>query len=66
VRLIRAEECSDLAPALAGTEPSPSVHWLQRPTSAAPPDEPHTHGAADDGPMIHLTVTTGGYHFPQS
>ncbi|WP_081865910.1 AraC family ligand binding domain-containing protein [Blastococcus sp. URHD0036] len=29
-----------------------------------PPDELHTHGAADDGPMAHLTVTTGGFKRP--
>jgi quercetin dioxygenase-like cupin family protein len=29
-----------------------------------PPDESHTHGAADDGPMAHFTVTTGPNQFP--
>lgn len=29
-----------------------------------PPGELHTHGALADGPMAHLTVTTGGYEFP--
>ena len=29
-----------------------------------PPEELHTHGAADDGPMAHLTVTTGGFQLP--
>jgi quercetin dioxygenase-like cupin family protein len=28
------------------------------------PGELHTHGAEDDGPFSHLTVTTGGYTFP--
>lgn len=30
----------------------------------SPPGELHTHGAEGDGPMAHLTVTTGGYSFP--
>jgi quercetin dioxygenase-like cupin family protein len=30
-----------------------------------PPDELHTHGALDDTPLSHLTVTTGGYTFPE-
>ena len=29
-----------------------------------PPGELHTHGALADGPLVHLTVTTGGYSFP--
>jgi quercetin dioxygenase-like cupin family protein len=29
-----------------------------------PPGELHTHGAFPDGPLSHLTVTTGGYSFP--
>ncbi len=29
-----------------------------------PPRELHTHGAWADGPLSHLTVTTGGYSFP--
>jgi quercetin dioxygenase-like cupin family protein len=29
-----------------------------------PPGELHTHGAEEDGPFSHLTVTTGGYTFP--
>jgi quercetin dioxygenase-like cupin family protein len=28
------------------------------------PGELHTHGAASDGPMAHLTVTTGGFALP--
>ena len=32
----------------------------------SPPGELHTHGAADDTPFSHLTVTTGGYDFPSS
>jgi quercetin dioxygenase-like cupin family protein len=31
-----------------------------------PPGELHTHGAADDEAFAHLTVTTGGYDFPQA
>jgi quercetin dioxygenase-like cupin family protein len=31
-----------------------------------PPGELHTHGALDDGPMAHLTVTAGGYTFPDA
>lgn len=31
-----------------------------------PPGELHTHGALDDQPFSHLTVTTGGYTFPES
>jgi len=30
-----------------------------------PPGELHTHGALDDHPFSHLTVTTGGYTFPE-
>jgi quercetin dioxygenase-like cupin family protein len=30
-----------------------------------PPGELHTHGAGPDSPLTHLTVTTGGYTFPQ-
>jgi quercetin dioxygenase-like cupin family protein len=30
-----------------------------------PPGELHTHGAQADGPFSHLTVTTGGYSFPE-
>jgi len=30
----------------------------------APPGELHVHGALADHPFGHLTVTTGGYHFP--
>jgi quercetin dioxygenase-like cupin family protein len=30
-----------------------------------PPGELHTHGADDDSPMAHLTVTTGPHRFPQ-
>jgi quercetin dioxygenase-like cupin family protein len=30
-----------------------------------PPGELHTHGSQGDGPMAHLTVTTGGYDFPK-
>jgi quercetin dioxygenase-like cupin family protein len=30
-----------------------------------PPGELHTHGAEADAPFSHLTVTTGGYHFPE-
>jgi quercetin dioxygenase-like cupin family protein len=30
-----------------------------------PPGEVHMHGALEDGPMAHLTVTTGGYSFPE-
>jgi quercetin dioxygenase-like cupin family protein len=29
-----------------------------------PPGEPHTHGALDDQPFSHLSVTTGPYTFP--
>jgi quercetin dioxygenase-like cupin family protein len=29
-----------------------------------PPGELHTHGAEGGEPMAHLTVTTGGYSFP--
>jgi quercetin dioxygenase-like cupin family protein len=32
----------------------------------APPGELHTHGAASDDALSHLTVTTGGYHFPSA
>lgn len=28
------------------------------------PGELHTHGALGDTPLSHLTVTTGGYSFP--
>jgi quercetin dioxygenase-like cupin family protein len=31
-----------------------------------PPGELHTHGALDDTSISHLTVTTGGYSFPES
>jgi quercetin dioxygenase-like cupin family protein len=31
----------------------------------SPPDEMHTHGAENDGPMSHLTVATGGYQMPE-
>ena len=31
-----------------------------------PPGELHTHGALDDTPLSHLTVTTGGYSFPDA
>jgi quercetin dioxygenase-like cupin family protein len=31
-----------------------------------PPGELHTHGALGDSPFSHLTVTTGGYSFPES
>lgn len=30
-----------------------------------PPGELHTHGAVSHSPMAHLTVTTGGYSFPE-
>jgi quercetin dioxygenase-like cupin family protein len=30
-----------------------------------PPGELHTHGAAADSSLSHLTVTTGGYSFPE-
>ncbi len=30
-----------------------------------PPGEVHTHGALAGGPLAHLTVTTGGYRFPE-
>jgi quercetin dioxygenase-like cupin family protein len=30
-----------------------------------PPGELHTHGALGDEPLAHLTVTTGGYSFPE-
>lgn len=30
-----------------------------------PPGELHAHGALADGPLSHLTVTTGGYSFDQ-
>ncbi len=30
-----------------------------------PPGELHTHGALGDQPLAHLTVTTGGYTFPE-
>jgi quercetin dioxygenase-like cupin family protein len=30
-----------------------------------PPGELHTHGAAEDCALSHLTVTTGGYSFPE-
>jgi quercetin dioxygenase-like cupin family protein len=30
------------------------------------PGELHTHGALDDSPLSHLTVTTGGYTFPSA
>jgi quercetin dioxygenase-like cupin family protein len=30
-----------------------------------PPGELHTHGAEADSPFSHLTVTTGGYSFPE-
>jgi quercetin dioxygenase-like cupin family protein len=29
-----------------------------------PRGELHSHGAGSNGPMAHLTVTTGGYEFP--
>jgi quercetin dioxygenase-like cupin family protein len=29
-----------------------------------PPGEQHVHGALADGPLAHLTITTGGYRFP--
>jgi quercetin dioxygenase-like cupin family protein len=29
-----------------------------------PPGELHVHGAVEDQPLAHLTVTTGGYRFP--
>ena len=29
-----------------------------------PPGELHTHGALGDTSSLHLTVTTGGYSFP--
>jgi quercetin dioxygenase-like cupin family protein len=29
-----------------------------------PPGEMHVHGAFDDGPLAHLTVTTRGYYVP--
>jgi quercetin dioxygenase-like cupin family protein len=31
-----------------------------------PPGEQHTHGALEDSHFSHLTVTTGGYRFPES
>lgn len=31
----------------------------------APAGELHTHGADPDSPFAHLTVTTGGYRFPE-
>jgi quercetin dioxygenase-like cupin family protein len=30
----------------------------------APKGEAHVHGAADDSDFSHITVTTGGYEFP--
>jgi quercetin dioxygenase-like cupin family protein len=30
-----------------------------------PPGEMHVHGALGDQPLAHLTVTTGGYTFPE-
>jgi quercetin dioxygenase-like cupin family protein len=30
-----------------------------------PPGELHVHGALGDQPLAHLTVTTGGYTFPE-
>jgi quercetin dioxygenase-like cupin family protein len=30
-----------------------------------PPGELHVHGALGDRPLAHLTVTTGGYTFPE-
>lgn len=29
-----------------------------------PPGEEHVHGASDDHPLAHLTITTGNYTFP--
>jgi len=31
-----------------------------------PPGELHVHGALGDEPLAHLTVTTGGYTFPET
>jgi quercetin dioxygenase-like cupin family protein len=32
----------------------------------APPGELHVHGALDEGSFAHLTITTGGYSFPEA
>jgi quercetin dioxygenase-like cupin family protein len=41
------------------------VEVIQGDVIICPPGELHTHGALDDHSFSHITVTTGGYTFPE-